>query len=177
MSPVLCNKSSQNIKVNLAELFQDGLPSLGIREILTPRGWTKTLVRPHVKTCQRIVMAHHRQDAIVILPSGANANLLALADPPRQEYFNHLSCCQTALLIFAQCRTLPDLLKNQIKHHCLPMAVSSLHENVLESRIKAIIQEKIRKEPTGTKKTEMMFSFPVSFVLIARALLAHCYIN
>ena len=145
MSLVLCNKSSQNKRVNLEELFQDRLPSLGIREILTPRGWKKTLVRPHIKTCQRIVRVHHQEEAIVILPSGANAKLMALADPLRQEYFNHLTCCKTALLIFAQCRTLSDHLKKQIKHYRLPMAVSSLHENLLESRIKAIVQEKIRK--------------------------------
>ena len=130
--------------VTLETIFRDRLPSLGIREILTPQGLKKPLSRPYIKNCRRIVTAHHQEGAIIILSSGAQEKLMALTDPLRQKFIANL-IFKTPLLIFAQCIAWRTPLKKLLKRHHLPAAISSLHENLLESRIKAIIQEKIKK--------------------------------
>lgn len=144
MSLVLCKKSSQNKIVTLESIFRDRLPSLGIREILTSQGLKKPLSNPYIKNCRRIVTAHHQEGAIIILSSRAQEKLMALTDPLRQKFLANLTF-KTPLLIFAQCIAWRTPLKKLLKRHHLPAAISSLHENLLESRIKAIIQEKIKK--------------------------------
>ena len=148
MSLVPCNKSSQNKNITLNNIFQDRLPFLGIREISALQGLEKGFAGFFIKHCRRVALTHHKEGAIIILSSGAKEKLMALSDPLRQEYFAHLILCKTALLIFAQSMTLPACLKKQLRRHRLPTAISSLHENLLESRIKAILQEKIKKYVT-----------------------------
>ncbi len=130
--------------VTLEAIFRDRLPSLGIREILAPQGLKKPLSRPYIKNCRRIVAAHHQEGAIIIFSSGAQEKLMALTDPLRQKFLANL-IFKTPLLIFAQCIVWRSPLKKLLKRHHLPAAISSLHENLLGSRIKAIIQEKIKK--------------------------------
>ncbi len=130
--------------VTLETIFRDRLPSLGIREILTPQGLKKPLSRPYIKNCRRIVTAHHQEGAIIIVSSVAQEKLMSLTDPLRQKFLANLTS-KTPLLIFAQCNAWRTPLKKLLKRHHLPAAISSLHENLLESRIKAIIQEKIKK--------------------------------
>ena len=148
MSPVLCDKSSQNTMVTLEDIFRDRLPFLGIRHIVEPQGLKKPLSRLPIKCSRSIRRAYHQEGAIIILSCGAKEKLLALPDPLSQEFFANLIFCKTALLIFAQSMTWPASLKKQLKHHHLPAVISSLHENLLESRIKAILQEKINKRVT-----------------------------
>lgn len=146
MNPVPSNAASEHHKkVTVADFFRDRLPSLGIREIAAKRGWEKTLIAPFVKTCHNIIVTHHRDDAIMILSPRAHLRLEAIGGTRLQGYLDHLVSCKTMLVILAQCARLPDFLKNKFKQHRLPMAFSPLHENVLESRIKAIIQEKIKR--------------------------------
>ena len=145
MSLVLCKRNSQNKRVTLDAIFRDHLLSLGIRQILAPQGLKKTFDRPHVKYCQRIGIAHRKEGAIIILSSRAKERLMEQSDALQQDFFANLIFCKTALLIFAECMTWPASLKKLLKHDNMPAAISSLHENILESRMKAIIQEKIKK--------------------------------
>jgi serine kinase of HPr protein (carbohydrate metabolism regulator) len=144
MSFVPCEKTSQKRRVTLENIFQDRLPSLGIREMFAPEGWNKNPVRPYIKCCRSLAIARQQEGTITILSPGAKEELLALTDPQRQEYFAGLILCKTVLLIFSQSRTLPVPLKKQLKHCHLPAAISSFHENLLDSRLKAIIREKIK---------------------------------
>lgn len=148
MSPVLCKKSSHHQMATLENIFQDRLPLLGIRDIFAPQSWKKTFVRPHIKLCRRVEKAHYREGAIIILTPGAREKLIALTDPLRKEYLANLVFCKAALLIFAQSMTLPASLRKLLKTHHLPTASSAFHESLLESRIKSIIQEKIKKSIT-----------------------------
>lgn len=50
-----------------------------------------------------------------------------------------------ALLIFSQSASLPVLLRGQMQSHRLPAAASPLHENLLTSRIRSILREKIHR--------------------------------
>jgi serine kinase of HPr protein (carbohydrate metabolism regulator) len=134
--------------VTLEDIFRDRLPFLGIRHIVEPQGLKKPLSRLPIKCSRSIRRAYHQEGAIIILSCGAKEKLLALPDPLSQEFFANLIFCKTALLIFAQSMTWPASLKKQLKHHHLPAVISSLHENLLESRIKAILQEKINKRVT-----------------------------
>ncbi len=143
--PLPCEKKSPHQKVTLKILFQDRLTFSGIHHIFAPQSWKKTFSRPHVKFCRTLQKVRYREDALLILTPGAQIKLIALTDPLRREYFDHLISCKPALMIFAQCRTLPPSLKKLFKDHHVPIAVSLFHENLLESRIKAIIQEKIKK--------------------------------
>lgn len=143
MSPAPCKHTSQKETVTPEKLFSDRLPFLGIQKIVEPRGWKKNVVRPYPKCCRRLVTASRREGAILIFSSGAREKIMTLPEPLRQQYFARLVQNRTALLIFAQSPTLPVLLKRQLQRHHLAAAVSPLHENLLASRIKAIIREKI----------------------------------
>ncbi len=146
MSLVPCNKQrSQNKRVTLENIFQDRLPSLGIRKIFSRQDWRKTLISPYPVRCRRIEMLPHREGAMMILSPGAQEKLMTLSDPLRREIFARLIFRRTALLIFAECRTLPAFVINELRRHHLTAVTSSLHENLLESRIKAILHEKINK--------------------------------
>ncbi|PKN20516.1 MAG: hypothetical protein CVU71_01625 [Deltaproteobacteria bacterium HGW-Deltaproteobacteria-6] len=145
MSPVLHKKSLSHKTATLENIFQDRLPLLGIREIFAAQNWKKSSARPHIRLCRSIGKARYRENEIIILTPGALEKLIALADPLREEYFAGLAFCKAALLIFSQCMILPVHLKKRLKRHRLPAAASALHECLLESRIKAILQEKINK--------------------------------
>ena len=145
MSLVRCKERPQIKMVNLEEIFQDRLSSLGIREIFAPRGLMKAFETFHIKRCRKIMITHHQQGEIIIFSSAAKEKLMALDDPLREEYFANLSLCKAALLIFSQSMTLPGPLKKLFKHYDIPVAISSHHEDLLESRIKEIIQEKINQ--------------------------------
>lgn len=134
--------------VTLEDIFRDRLPFLGIRHIVEPQGLKKPFSGLPIKCSRSIRRAYHQEGAIIILSCGAKEKLLALPDPLSQEFFSNLIFCKTALLIFAQSMTCPASLKKQLKHHHLLAVISSLHENLLESRIKAILQEKINKRVT-----------------------------
>lgn len=134
--------------VTLEDILRDRLPFLGIRHIVEPQGLKKPFSGLPITCSRRIRLAHHQEGAIIILSCGAKEKLLALPDPLSREFFANLIFCKTALLIFAQSTTWPASLKKRLKHHHLPAVISSLHENLLESRIKAILQEKINKRVT-----------------------------
>jgi serine kinase of HPr protein (carbohydrate metabolism regulator) len=143
MSPVPYRHTSQKETVTPEKLFSDRLPFLGIQKIAEPRGWKKMVVRPYPKCCRRLVTASLREGAILIFSSGAREKIIALSEPWRRQYFARLVQNRTALLIFAQSPALPVLLKRQLQSYHLAAAASPLHESLLESRIKAIIREKI----------------------------------
>jgi serine kinase of HPr protein (carbohydrate metabolism regulator) len=134
--------------VTLEDIFRDRLSFLGIRHILEPQGLKKPFSGLPIKCSRRIRLAHHQEGAIIILSCRAKEELLALSDPLSREFFANLIFCKTALLIFAQSMIWPVSLKKRLKQHHLPAVISSLHENLLESRIKAILQEKINKRVT-----------------------------
>lgn len=143
MSPVPCKHPSQQQAVTPEKLFSDRLPFLGIQKIAEPRGWKKKVVRPYPKCCRRLVTASRREGAILIFSSGAREKIIALSEPLRRQYFARLAQNRTALLIFAQSPALPVFLKRQLQSYHLAATDSTLHESLLESRIKAIIREKI----------------------------------
>ena len=145
MSLVGHKNNSRNEQMTLHDLLQGRLPCLGIEAIVWPQGLRKVLIRPHVKCRRRIVVSHLAQDAIVILSPGAQERLLTIAKPVRRAFIGKLALCNTALVVLAQTTTCPASLGSKFRHWRIPVAVSSLNENLLESRFKAIICEKIGK--------------------------------
>lgn len=145
MSLVPHKKNSQNGQVTLKDLIEDRLPALGIESIIPPQGLKRVLVRPHVKCRRRIVFSHPAEDAMVIFSPEAQEKLVKMSQPMRRAFMDHLVLCRTALVVFAQTTTWPTSLTSLLRHCSIPAAVSFLHENLLESRLKAIIQEKIKK--------------------------------
>lgn len=148
MSPAPCRHTSQQQTVTPENLFSDRLSFLGIQKIVEPRGWKKKVVRPYPKCCRRLVTASRREGAILIFSSGTQEKMIALSEPWRRQYFTRLVQNRTALLIFAQSPVLPVILKRQLQSYHLSAAASPLHESLLESRIKAIIREKIHHSIT-----------------------------
>lgn len=138
-------KSPHHHRITLGDFVQDHLSILGIQDILAKPGWQNTLVGPHVKTCHYLSAAHHQDNAIVIFPPKARKRLQIIHQERLQSYMDDLLSGNTALVFFAQCEELPDSLKNSFWHQGLPLALSCLHINVLESRIRSIIQEKMRR--------------------------------
>ncbi len=145
MSPVPCKKISQNKKVSLEDIFRNRLLSLGIRNILMTQTLKKSWGRFHIKCYRRLVMDCHQEGAVIILSAGVQEKLMALDDPLREAFIANHIFRKTALLIFAQCLTWPASLKKLLQRYQMPSAISSLHENLLQSRMKAILQEKIKK--------------------------------
>ena len=145
MSLVEHKKSSHNEQMTLRDLLQGRLSFLGIEAIIRPEGLRKVLIRPHVKCRRSIVVSHLAQDAIVILSPGAQEKFLTSDEPVRQAFIGNLALCKTAFVVLAQTMTYPASLRSKLGHWPIPAAVSTLHENLLESRFKAIICEKIRK--------------------------------
>ncbi|MEE9912859.1 MAG: hypothetical protein K4571_14180 [Deltaproteobacteria bacterium] len=139
------SKKNAHQQVILEGILRDRLPSLDIHEIMSPQGLKRAFVRPFVKCRRRPVIFHDPEGAILILSPGAGEKLTALADPLRRSFMANLVSCKTALVILAQCRTWPVPLKKIFKPYPIPAMISSLHENLLESRIKAILREKIKK--------------------------------
>jgi serine kinase of HPr protein (carbohydrate metabolism regulator) len=148
MSLVPCKASSKKKITTLESIFRHRLRLLGIREILAPQGLKKVVVRPAVKCCRRITISKHQEGAIIILSTGAQKKLMALEDSLRQEFFSHLIFRKTALLIFAQATSLSVFLKEVLELYSIPTVISSLHEQHLESRIKALIREEIQQQVT-----------------------------
>ena len=137
-------KSSQNKGVALERIFRDRLTYLGIREIQQPHLLKKSFNYLYVKRCRRIVIAKRRDGAILILSSGVQNRLMAGDDSARAEFFSNLIRCGTAMLIFSDTSALPDSLSNELKHYQLPAAAAVLNDHLLESRIKAVLREKIK---------------------------------
>lgn len=138
-------KKIQNNLVALENIFQNHLTSLGIREVFHPQGLKKSFAGFFIKCIERIKIEPCREGTILIFSSRAQQKLVLLTKASLQEYFAHLNSCKTALLIFCQSAILPDSLKEQFHRHYLPVAVSSLHENLVQSRVMALVQEKIKK--------------------------------
>lgn len=147
MSRVPCKKISNNV-VSLENIFQDRLSSLGIREVFHPQGWKRSFAGFFIKRIERIKIEPCREGTILIFSSRAQQKLVLLTGASLQEYLAHLHFCKTALLIFCQNVILPDSMIEQFHHHYLPAASSSLHENLVQSRIMEIVQEKIKKRIT-----------------------------
>jgi len=141
-------KVSPGGPVTLENIFQNRLAWLEIREVFARRMWKTELVRPHVRRCLRLKAVHHAEASILILSAAAQKELMAAAGTSRRESAARLILPRTALLIFAECPTLPAWVKRGLVLRGLPAAISRLHENVLESRIKALLQEKIKKTIT-----------------------------
>jgi HPr kinase/phosphorylase len=74
--------------------------------------------------------------------------LIAVSESARSGFFSNLSLCKTAMLVFSESSALPVLLSNELKRCHLPAAVATLHDHLLESRIKAVLQEKIKNRIT-----------------------------
>jgi serine kinase of HPr protein (carbohydrate metabolism regulator) len=148
MSLAPCKKRSQNKVVTLEQIFRDRLTYLGIRKIQQPRLLKKSFDALYVKRCRRIVTANRREGAILILSIGTKNRLMAGDDSVRAEFFSNLRHCGTAMLVFSESSALPVLLSNELKRYHLPAAVAALHDHLLESRIKAVLQEKINNRIT-----------------------------
>lgn len=129
----------------LKDLVQDRLSALGIESIVRPQGLKKVLVSPYVIRRRSIPLAPLAEEAMVILSPSAREKVLKIAEPVRLAFIADLVFCKTALLVFAQTASWPDSLKSKLKQCPIPAAVSSLDENLLESRLKAIIREKMKK--------------------------------
>jgi serine kinase of HPr protein (carbohydrate metabolism regulator) len=148
MSLVPYRKISQNKATTVERIFRDRLTYLGIREIHQPRFLKKPFDRLYVQCCRRIVTAGRREGAIVIFSSEAGKRLMAGNESVRAEFFSKLCRCGTAMLVFSGSTALPVSLRNELKHHPLPAAASDMHEHLLESRIKAVLQEKTKNRVT-----------------------------
>lgn len=148
MSLAQCKRRSQNKVINPEQIFRDRLPYLGIQKILQPRLLKKPFRDLYVKRCRRIVIAKRREGAILILSSGVKNRLMAGDDAARAEFFSNLIRCETAMLVFSDSSALPVSLSTELKHYQLPAAAASLNDHLLESRIKAVLQEKIKNRIT-----------------------------
>lgn len=126
-------------------MFQDRLPYLGFGKISAPRSH-KIFFPGHFPQCLRsLAAAPEREAAILLFPPATTRKLLALPAPSRADYFSRMAGRRPALLVFAQSATLPVLLKKQMQGHRLPAVASPLHENLLASRIRSILREKIHR--------------------------------
>lgn len=85
---------------------------------------------------------------MVILSPRAQEKYSAIAEPGRSAFVANLALCKTALVVLAQTTACPASLGSKLKHWRIPAAVSPLHESLLESRFKAILEEEIKKRTT-----------------------------
>lgn len=148
MSLAPCKSRSQNKVIKPEQIFRDRLPYLGIRKIHQPRLLKKPFHDLYVKCCRRIASAKHREGAILVLSSPAINRLMTCGVSFRTGLFSHLKSCGTAMLVFSDSDSLPVFLRDELKHHQLPAAASTLPDHLLESRIKTLLQEKIMNRIT-----------------------------
>jgi len=145
MSLVRHKKSSRNEQVTLRDLFTGSFADLGNQNDRLAAGIDESVDRAACKCRRSIVVSHLAQDAIVILSPGAQEKFLRIAEPVRRAFIGNLALCKTAFVVLAQATTCPASLRSELRQWRIPAAVSPLHENLLESRFKAIICEKIGK--------------------------------
>ncbi|MBP7342343.1 MAG: hypothetical protein PHG54_05220 [Smithellaceae bacterium] len=126
-------------------MFRGCLPALGVHHIFAEGRWSSSPVGACVQIWRSIARTPRGEGAVVILSTEARDRLLRLSEPLISAFFRRLGACRTSLLVFARCDVLPEPLAAPLRRMQLPAAVSSYHENLLESRIKAAIREKIRK--------------------------------
>lgn len=148
MSLAPSKRRSQNKVIKPEKIFRDRLPYLGIRKIHQPRLLKKPFHDLSVKCCRRIVKAKCREGTILVLSSQTKKKLMTGDVSLRTEFFSHLKSCGTAMLVFSECDSLPVFLRDELKHHPLPAAASCLCDHLLKSRIKALLQEKLRNRIT-----------------------------
>ena len=148
MSLAPCKRRSQNKVIKPEHIFRDRLSYLGIQKIHQPRLLKKPFHDLYVKCCRRIASAKHREGSILVLSSAAINRLMNGKESLRTEFFLNLRYCGTAMLVFSECNSLPVFLRDELKHHQLPAAASTLHDHLLKSRIKTLLQEKIMNRIT-----------------------------
>lgn len=145
MRPVPSERDVPHPEASAREWFRDYLPYLGIRTISGPRNHKNPFPAGAVQ-CLRSPTAFPRREAAILLFPPETANkLLALSGPSREEYFSRMAGRRPVLLIFSQSPSLPAVIRNQLRNHCLWAAASPLHENLLASRIRSILLEKIHQ--------------------------------
>jgi serine kinase of HPr protein (carbohydrate metabolism regulator) len=145
MSPAPCRKIPKKKPITLTGMLRDCLPALGFHHIFAEGRWSSSSVGAGVQVWRSIARTPRGEGAVVILSAEARDRLLRLSRPLISAFFRRHSACKTALLVFARSEVLPEPLAVPLRRLQLPAAVSSYHENLLESRIKAAIREKIRK--------------------------------
>lgn len=141
-------RRSQNKVIKPEQIFRGRLPYLGIRKIHQPHLLKNPFHDLSVKCCRRIVTAKYREGAILVFSSQAKKRLMTGDVSFRTDLFSHLKRCGTAMLVLSESDSLPVFLRDELKHHPLPAAASCLCDHLLESRIKALLQEKLRNRIT-----------------------------
>lgn len=130
--------------ITLGKFLQGRSAYLGIGQTRLSPGWRELAVGSHVKTRHYLTKGRYYRDGIVIYPPSACERLRAMDKTRLRDYLRHLAAARTALVIFARCPGLPREFKDECLYHGLPVMLSHLHEATLESRLRAIIWEKIR---------------------------------
>ncbi len=148
MSLVQPREESAEEKSSLEDVFLDRLPMLGILETTARRDWEKVRIGLRIQIRRRITNTKSRDEKIMILSFGMAEKLAVSPEALRENFISRLVSCNTVLLIFAQSVHFPSIVKNLLNRHRLPAAISSFSTHLLESRIKAIIGEKIEQRIT-----------------------------
>jgi len=136
-------KSQHRRTITLKKFLQGRLIYLGIVQISAPAGWQDAMVGVHVKTRHRLAKGRHEPGGIIIFSPPARKRLWATAKTCRHEYLRQLADARTGLVIFARCRVVPDEFAHEFISSGLPLLLSRHHEGTLESRLRAVMQEKI----------------------------------
>lgn len=132
----------------LADIFLDRLSWLGILETSARSDWEKKRIGPRIRLRRRIPATCHPDGTILILSYGQVERLLQHSDAWLEDYLSRLKTTDTALLIFARRVVYPDRFKKLLRAYQIPAATSSFSEPFLESRLKAVIAEKLKKRIT-----------------------------
>ena len=148
MSLVPSREATSKKKISLADIFLDRLPVLGILKTTGRGAWKKIHIGSRIRIRRKITGAQRNDQTILILPFRAVVKIGTRPEAEREMFFSRVASGNTVLLILAQGERLPAGVKKQIDDHHLPVAVSHFSEHLLESRVKAILTEKIRNRIT-----------------------------
>lgn len=143
--PVPCKTALRLPEDSAGGWLCDRLPFLGIQKIFGPDNRKVRFPVRCVQCLRTPASFPRRSDAILLVVPAMQKTLLSLSGPSLADYFSRLTLQRPAWLIFSQSSSLPAVFQSQRQNRRLRVSTSPLHENLLASRIRSILREKIQR--------------------------------
>jgi serine kinase of HPr protein (carbohydrate metabolism regulator) len=132
--------------LSLHLFLHDRLRDLGISTIVAPEGLNKTFAGIDVRICRRLSFREviRKKPSIGIVTPGMLEKFSGMDNQLQEDCLKVLGKNRVLFLIFSQTTVLPTSLKSLCEKQGLSAAGSELNEHILSSRLKSLIQERIR---------------------------------
>ena len=139
-----------NEKFSLEYIFRGCSEKLRIKKTFAPIGLKKKVSDLNVRCYRRLSFSLKKNviPTIVILTPQEVKRLSLINNDLCAKLLCHILFCNVVYLILARYKEVPTLFKTVAQTHSVYIAASELNEYYLESQIKGLIREKIKKIKT-----------------------------